>query len=74
MRIWKDYLLFLVQYCFDLINFNLTLDKVGFIYRYIDEIIFSENEINEEGYEKLFQISKKQISDIAKLEDWKSEL
>ena len=41
----------------------MSLDKNGFIYRNSDEIFFNEEEINEEGYEKLFQITKNQNSE-----------
>ena len=42
----------------DLVENEITIYNNGYIYRYIDDIIFSENEILEENYEKLFQITK----------------
>ena len=47
----------------DLIQLDLNLEKNGFIYRHFNRIIFSENEINEENYEKLFQILKNENSE-----------
>ena len=47
----------------DLIPFDLNVEKCGIIYRHINEIIFSETELNEKNYEKLFEIKKNENSE-----------
>ena len=47
----------------DLINYNLELEKNGYMYRHIDDIFFSEDETDDDNCEKLFEISKKDNSD-----------
>ena len=42
----------------DLIEYETNINKSGYIYRHKDNIVFSENEIKDNNYEKLFQITK----------------
>ena len=35
----------------------MLINQNGFIYRYKDEIFFEPSEVNERGYEKLFEIN-----------------
>ena len=55
---WSKDIWGLIDYDTDeLIPLELLINQNGFVYRYKDEIFFEESEINERGYEKLFEIS-----------------